>query len=373
MKKALLVATVGGFIACFELSNAKILQEMGYEVHAAADFHLVPSAKEKKKLKEAGIVCHPIDFSRSPFQVKNMQAYRQLNALLAMHHFDLIHCHTPVGGVLARLCAAKYRKTGTKVIYTAHGFHFYQGAPLPNWLIYYPIEKALSRVTDILITINKEDYALAKKKMHAKKVTYLPGVGVDLKKFCAGTIDVSKKREELGLSDTDFLLLSVGELSKRKNQEIVIKAIQKLQYPQVKYLLCGCGVLREKLEKMAEELGLKEKIIFLGYRDDIAELCQSADLFVLPSRQEGLPMALMEAIACNLPAACSDIRGNRDLLTEYLFCPSDVNQVKEVLETAINDIQHNQYKVNYHSIRKKIHLTHIQTLMRKLYEELLWQ
>ncbi len=373
MKRALIVATVGGFISGFELSNAKILQKMGYEVHAAADFNLTPSEKEKKKLKESNLLCHQIDFLRNPFHVKNIRAYHQLKDVFSNYHFDIVHCHTPMGGVLARLCAVKYRKSGTKVIYTAHGFHFFKGAPIHNWLIYYPIEKILSRVTDILIVINKEDYILAKKRLHAKKVKYLPGIGVDMKQFCSGIIDVHKKRKELGLTDVDIVLLSVGELSKRKNHEVVIKAIRKLKNPHIRYLICGYGVMREKLEKMAEDLGVEEQIIFLGYRDDIAELCQSADLFVLPSTQEGLSMALMEAIACDLPVACSDIRGNRDLMTEYLFHPADVDHVMKILDKAIDDIQHNCYKVNYNSIRKKINLIHIQKLMRKLYEEELWQ
>ncbi len=373
MKKALIVATVGGFIASFELSDVELLQKMGYEVHAASNFCMLPSTREKEKLREARLLCHQIDFSRDPFQVENIRAYHQLKTLFAKHHFDIVHCHTPVGGTLARLCAAAYRKRGTKVIYTAHGFHFYKGAPIQSWLIYYPIEKILSCVTDLLITINKEDYVLAKKKMYAEKIKYLPGIGVDVKQFCSGTVDISKKRKEFGLSDSDIILLSVGELSKRKNHEVVIRAIQKLNNPQIKYLLCGCGALRERLEKISEELGVKEQILFLGYRNDIADICQSADLFVLPSRQEGLPMALMEAIACNLPAACSDIRGNRDLLTEYLFRPDDVDHVKEVLEKAIDDILHNRYKVDYHLILKKINLIHIKKRMKKLYEELLWQ
>lgn len=343
MKKALLVATVGDFIACFELNDIKILQDKGFEVHGASNFKNMPSVNSEMKIQGSGLICHQINFVRNPFDSKGLVAYRQLKRLMETEHFDLVHCHTPMGGVLGRICASKYRKKGTKVIYTVHGFHFFKGAPIKNWLIYYPIEKICSYMTDMLITINREDYALAQKKMHAKHIEYVPGVGVDTKKFQNGLIDVKMKRSELGISDEDILLLSVGELSSRKNHVVVIKALSKIRQifdlEKIYYFICGTGGSLIELQKIVHEMNLDDVVQFLGFRTDISELCQASDLFVFPSLQEGLPVALMEAIACRTPVLCSKIRGNEDLIQNEkdMFEAKDVEGLVAILKDVLLD------------------------------------
>jgi glycosyltransferase involved in cell wall biosynthesis len=204
--------------------------------------------------------------------------------------------------------------TKTKVIYTAHGFHFFKGAPLKNWLIYYPIERFCARLTDVLITINKEDYALAQKKMPAKKVCYVPGVGIDLEKIRSVQVDRNEVRKSMGVPEDCILLASVGELSVRKNHQIVIKAVAKLKNSKVHYAIAGQGVLLHFLKNLSKELGVEQQVHFLGYRKDIAQIYKSSDVAILPSLQEGLPVALMEAMASGLPIICSKIRGNTDLV-----------------------------------------------------------
>src|SRR5699024_9702226 len=103
-----------------------------------------------------------------------------LQKLANSESYDIVHTQSPIGGALCRLAFRKNRKRGTKIIYQAHGFHFYKGGPISNWIFFYPIEKVCSYFTDTLITINHEDYELAKKKFHAKEVVYVPGVGIDL-------------------------------------------------------------------------------------------------------------------------------------------------------------------------------------------------
>ncbi len=330
-KRALFVATVGRFFG-FERNDIKILQSMGYEVHCAANFSL----SGEDDFRADGIVRHQVDFARSPLSRTNLTTYREIRELLREIPFDLVHCHTPMGGVIARVAARRYRKKGTKVIYTAHGFHFFKGAPLINWLFYYPVEWILAHWTDVLITINREDYRLARKHMHARSVEYIPGVGIDMDKFSQGEVSVEEKRRELGLSDGDIALLSVGELCERKNHEIVVRAIGRLRDPHVKYFICGTGVLREKLSRTIRELGLEGQVFLLGFRTDISELCQSCDIFVFPSIQEGLPVALMEAIACRCPVVCSQIRGNTDLVPDrdLLFDPHDAESVARCIRHA---------------------------------------
>lgn len=312
MKKALLVTTVSGFVPQFEMNNVKILQEMGYEVHYAANYDMPSYGKDNSRLNGTGIIGHQVDFVRSPYSRQNLRVYRQLKTLMQQEHFDLVHCHTPMGGVMARLAA---HAAGVRpVIYTAHGFHFFKGAPLINWLVYYPVERWLSRWTDQQICINQEDYERAK-RFYARRVDYVPGVGMDLKKLrILSEKERLEKREELGIEPQRQVLLSVGELIRRKNHESVIRAIAKLKDPSLLYLICGHGELEDDLKSLVNELGLTSQVWFAGYRTDVIDIYQISNLYIFPSYQEGLPMALLEAMSCGMPVICSDIRGSSDLM-----------------------------------------------------------
>lgn len=308
-----MVTTVSGFIPQFEMNNVKILQNMGAEIHYAANYDMPSYGTDNHRLDGTEIIRHQVDFERSPFNKKNLKAYRQLKRLMEQEHFDLVHCHTPMGAVLARIVAHQTRTS--PVIYTAHGFHFYKGAPLKNWLFFYPVEKYLSRYTDEQICINREDYQLAINKFHARNVDYVPGVGIDLKNVIhLSKQEKEKKRQEFGVGPEKIVILSVGELIRRKNHETILKSLAKLKNTDIVYLICGHGELQNYLIDLAKQLGLQDQVQFLGYRSDIYEIYAMADLFVFPSYQEGLPRAMMEAMASGLPVVCSDIRGNSDLM-----------------------------------------------------------
>ncbi|RJW37272.1 glycosyltransferase family 1 protein [Clostridiales bacterium TF09-2AC] len=313
-KKALLVTTVSGFVPQFEMNNVHILESMGYEIHYAANFHMPSYGVDNKRLEGTRIECHQIDFCRNPFNKKNIKAYIQLTNLMEQENFSLIHCHTPMGGALGRLAA---RKAAVQtVIYTAHGFHFYKGAPLINWLIYYPAERMLARYTHQLICINQEDYLRAR-KFSCRSVNYVSGVGIDIEHIKRSKLSkdyLTQKRRSLGIPDEKTILLSVGELIPRKNHATVIQALKLLDNRKLCYVICGHGILEDELKALAKRLDVMEQVYFLGYRNDILELYQLADLFLLPSFQEGLSVALMEAMASGIPVIGSDIRGNRDLL-----------------------------------------------------------
>ena len=314
-RKALLVTHVSGFVPQFEMNNVRILQRLGYEVHYASNFHTPSYGTDNHRLDGTGIVRHQIDFVRSPFDAKNRLVYRQIVDLMRREHFSLVHCHTPMGGVMARL-AAHASQTGP-VIYTAHGFHFFKGAPWKNWLFYYPMEKFLSRYTDQQICINREDYELAKRRFHAKYVDYIPGVGIDGSWFRTfGDKERQRKRESLGILPGQVVLLTSGEMIPRKNQEVLFRMLAKMkdEAENLHLLLCGHGELNEYLHGLADELGIVDRISFLGYREDMAEIFQASDIFLFPSFQEGLPRAMLEAMASGLPVICSEIRGNTDLM-----------------------------------------------------------
>lgn len=256
---------------------------------------------------------HTVRLVRSPFSPGNLNGYKDLKKLINSQHWDIIWTNEPVMGVMTRLAARKARHSGTNVIYMAHGFHFYKGAPKFNWLIYYPVEKFCSRFCDMIITINNEDYQRAK-TFHAERVEKINGIGVDLEKFAPNDDIRTAKRSELGLDENDIMLFNVGELTRRKNQHVIIEALNQLKDSNIKLFICGRGESEAALKAMVDDFGLGDSIHFLGYRRDINELCCAADIFVFTSLQEGLPRALMEAMANGKAVVCSDIRGNTDLI-----------------------------------------------------------
>ena len=372
MKKALLVTHVSGFVPQFEMGNVKILQNMGYEVHYASNYHNPSYGDDNRRLDGTGIIRHQVDFERSPYSLKNVTAYRQLKQLMEEERFDLVHCHNPMSGVIARLAA---HATNTKpVIYTAHGFHFYAGAPLKNWLFYYPVEFALSFYTDQQICINLEDFQRAQNYFHAKKINYIPGVGIDVKKIRNVQINWCEKRKSLGISDQAVVLVSAGELIPRKNHETVIRALKDLDERFV-YVICGHGELDAYLKKIARDMQVENRVLFLGYRTDVLEIYKASDICVFPSFQEGLPVALMEAMAAGLPVICSDIRGNTDLIDNnggILIKPAEtkayVNAVLKLdSDAGLREMmgEHNWKKAEEFDVEK------VRNAMAKIYKDVL--
>lgn len=382
-KRALQLASVASMIDQFTIPNIEILQSIGYQVDVVADFTnpgtITAERCEdlKERLKTMGVRYLDIPIPRSLNLILMIRSYNQVKRLLERENYNLLHCHSPIGGVIARQAAKNKRKDGLRVIYTAHGFHFFDGAPVQNWLLYYPIEKWMSRYTDVLITINREDYKRASKRFHARETVYIPGVGVDIRKLSKNKDGAMEKRKELGVGLDSIMLLSVGELSVNKNHEIVMKALSKLNHKSIHYFIAGTGGLQKKLETLAVELKIKAQVHFLGYRSDIAELCHAADLFVFPSHREGCPVALMEAIACRTPVICSRIRGNTDLVKDEtrLFDENSVDDVARCLKqicvkrTEMMNVENAEksIEVNFNNLQK-FDMVAVKSKMKSLYE-----
>lgn len=350
MKRMLMLASVASMIEQFNMSNIELLKSMGYEVDVATNFKKGSTFGEDvssafmEKLKSMNIRPFQIDFDRNVFNLgADLKALKQVEKLVKENDYSFIHCHSPIGGVITRIAGHKY---GVKVIYTAHGFHFFKGAPIKNWLIYYPIEKHYSRYTDTLITINHEDFDRASRKFHAKKVEYVPGIGVDTTKFSANLFskeELSNIRSELGIPQDAIWLLSVGELNENKNHQIVINALGKLKQEnpdfssKIYYTVAGVGIKKDELNELSQSLGLNDHVKLLGFRKDVAKLCKAANIFVMPSHREGLSVALMEAMASSLPCIVSRIRGNTDLIDENGGCLFDSHSVENCL-AALKDL-----------------------------------
>ena len=335
MKKVLFTATVvKTHIMEFHIPYLRMFQQAGWETAVAArnDFDdpgdcVIPCCDRY----------YDIPFERSPLKRSNLRAYRELKRVIDRGEFDLIHCHTPVGALLTRLAAGKARRKGTKVIYTAHGFHFFKGAPKLNWLVYFPAEWLCGFLTDVLITINREDYDFAQKHIHAGKVCYVPGVGVDMDRF-GGSRETA--REKLGIGEEEFVLLSVGEMTENKNHRLALQALALLPEKPIRYVLVGRGERMEELQAQARELGIADRVIFTGYRNDVSELYPAADAFFFPSFREGLSVALMEAMASGLPAIVGKIRGNTDLIddgVEGVYMPLTPEGAAEAIRKLYDD------------------------------------
>lgn len=319
--KALIVASVASMIDQFNMQNIELLLENGYDVDVACNCkegNTISNDRVRnliERLNGENVRVYHVPIPRKVTSIKEIiDSIKFISGLYSENSYKLMHCHSPIGSVVARIAAINERKKGMKVIYTAHGFHFYKGAPKKNWLIFYPIEKICSNFTDVLITINKEDYDFAKKHMKANRVEYIPGVGIDTKKFIIPDYNVTEKKEELGIKDKDIMILSVGELNQNKNHEVVVRAISKLKNPNIHYFIAGKGDKEQYLDELAKELDVN--LHLLGYRTDIIELLNTADIFAFPSFREGLSVALMEAMAAGLPCVVSRIRGNVDLIEE---------------------------------------------------------
>lgn len=333
MKKVLFTATVDSHILQFHLPFLKLFKEKGYEVHVATNGdEEIPYCDVK----------HKVCFERSPFKLNNLKAIGQMKKICENEKFDIIHTHTPMGSVVTRLAAIKSRKKfKTRVIYTAHGLHFFKGAPLKNWLIFYPVEKFLSRFTDTLILINQEDYDLCKRKFKkCRDIQYVPGVGIDEEKFNFEMTKKEKKvlRESLGLKENDFVMIYPAELNQNKNQEMIISAIEVLskKYKDIKVLLPGVDSYNGYYQKLVKEKGLDDYIKFLGYRKDIPKLLKISDASLATSYREGLPLNVMEAMYVGLPIVATNCRGQNELVKDhingYLITIGDQNRFIECIE-----------------------------------------
>lgn len=341
-KKVLFVATVvKTHIMQFHIPYLAMLKKLGWETAVASH--------NDYEVKEECVIPYcdqffDLPFERLPWKKNNLRAYRMLKAVIDQGNYDLIHCHTPVGAMLCRLASRDARKRGTKVYYTAHGFHFFRGAPLINWLLYYPAEWLLAPWTDVLITINREDYVRAKKHLHARQVEYVPGVGIRTQRFRLGAQERASKRRELGFGQEDFLILTVAEMTANKNHAMILEALALLkdreEFRRMHYLICGRGEQRESLERRSQRLGLTDHVHFLGYRTDAPELYNCCDLFAFMPYREGLSVALTEAMGSAMPIICTKIRGNTDLIDDGesgLFCENHPRALAEKLWTLYED------------------------------------
>lgn len=381
-KKVLIVASVVSFIEWFNKENVDYLNKSKKcELHIACNFDYMEDTDEERtrayvdKIRSEGVILHNIHFARSPFSKDNVNCYNQLKAIINENNFDLIHVHTPTVSILTRIAARKARKEGTVVMYTCHGFHFHDAAPKKNWLMFYPMERLMSRFCDYIVTINKEDYNRAK-TFHAPNVRYIPGVGVNINRIHDCKIDKRAYKLEIGVPDNGVLILSIGEMIERKNHEVIIRALAKVQNKNVYFAICGKGPLRDYLEQLADEMGVGNRVIFLGFRKDIPELCNTADISAFPSRIEGLGLAGIEAMAAGVPLVSSNVHGILDYVidgkTGYACAPDDVDGFARAISSlADNASLRKEMAENCWNEVAPFELNHALRVMWNIYDEII--
>ncbi len=337
-KKVLIATNLDSFIFKFLIPNLKWLHDNNYEIHIASNGDTV--ATDIPYCDKKFNVC----FTRNIFNMDNFLSYKQMKNIIRENHYDLIHCHTPFGAAITRFAARKLqKKSKVKVIYTAHGFHFFKGSSKLSWLLFYNVEKWLAKYTDILITINKEDYDIATRKFKTS-VRYLPGVGIDQDKFNFNMSEEEKieLRKSLGLTQDDIVLIYPAELSKRKNQIWLLETLKDYlhNHKNVKLLLPGNDILNGKCQKYVKDNKI-ENCQFLGFRKDIPKLLKISDISVSSSRQEGLPVNILEAMYEGLPIIATDCRGQRDLIINgengYVVSLDNRDDFVDYLDVLLND------------------------------------
>lgn len=342
-EKILYISNVSGkhFSYSFSGSAVNACHALGYDFFAVANRSASDPDDIKADEEKYDIKLFHIDLCRSPFSLKNIKAYRQLKKIIRDNDIKYIHCNTPVGGILGRL-AGKSCKV-KRVIYQAHGFHFYKGAPLINRILYYPTEKFLAHMTDAIITINRNDYELAKEKMHPRNggsIYYVPGVGINLAEYKEKP-NAADMRAKYGIGEDDVIIISSGDLIERKNYKTAIKAVAESGLANIKLCICGKGPMLDELQSYAEGLGVGDRVLFLGFCPDIKELLAESDIFLFTSKQEGLSRSLMEAMASGLPCIAGKIRGNTDMITDgedgFLCPPTNFAAFAEKIKLLAND------------------------------------
>lgn len=362
MKKVLIITNTASMVHLFNSVNIGAFQEEGYEVHIACNFvHGNTASKDaienfKKEWRAKGIISHHIEFLRSPFSFKSFGIYKQTKKLIEDGDYDLVHCHTPIVSVFTRLAVSRLKKK-PKLVYTAHGFHFYDGCPIFNWLIYYPIEKIFAPHTDLLITMNKEDHERAEKHLKARRIEFINGVGINLTAINETETDRDSIRETLSIGKDQKIMISVGEVNNNKNHRTAIEALSKCKEKNLHYVIAGLGHI-EDTQAYARYLGVGDRVHFLGFRSDVYKILKACDIFVFPSFREGLSVALTEAMACSLPVVASRIRGNVDLIDEGkggFFCsPDDSSLMAEHIDRLASDpeLRREMGEYNYEQSKK---------------------
>lgn len=312
MKKVLLVANVSKeHVRKFHIPFILKMREQGWQTDVACRMDAaIPECDH----------AYPLPCNRNPFDGGLWESIKIVRDLIREQQYDVVHCNTITGSIVARLAAMPFRKRGLKVFYTDHGLHFFKGASLSRWVMGYPIEKLLAGSTDVLITVNKEDYQMANRHLRAcGAIEKIDGIGVDLSRFRDFSFQNESRddvREKIGLQPDSFAVGYVAEIVDNKNQIALLKTLKivRKSIPNVMLVLVGPEHDGGWLRREALKMGLGDCVLFLGWRNDVPAILHAVDIYAASSKSEGLGLNLIEAMACNLPVVAYENRGHREVI-----------------------------------------------------------
>ena len=378
--KALLLAAMGSVHRQHNKANIKALKEIGAIIYLAANFGTdTPREKNNTKFvaecKRDGINIIDIPFRRGGF-ITNIFRIPVLNKILKREKFDIVHVHTETGGFMLRLSCLIQSKCNTKFVYTPHGMSFWKGSSLKSQLVYRPLERWICSAMDMNLGMNMEEVENLG-QWNKRTAHYVHGVGLNVARMQNPSRSREQMREEFGLAESDKFIASIGELDDNKNHITVIKALATLGRKDFKYVVCGVGPNKDMLLAEAECTGLKENVILAGYRSDIPDVLNAADIFVFPSFHEGMPVSALEAMACSLPVVCSAIRGNVDVVKDgdngYLFKPSDVDTLSRQIALLMdNEALRQQMGAKNKEIVREFSLEAVTEELKAIYSKVLY-
>ena len=378
MKRALLLAPMGSVHRRFNQANIAALQSLGLQVELCANFENGngPEIHNQSFVEECeirGIKTHSIPFARHSL-TGSLKCLSQLKELLSREQYDLVHTHTETGGLLLKLAHSEKRKS--KFIFTPHGMSFWKGSSLKSQLVYRPLERWICSAMDMNIGMNMEEVENLE-QWNKRTAHYVHGVGLNVARMQNPSRSREQMREEFGLAESDKFIASIGELDDNKNHITVIKALATLGRKDFKYVVCGVGPNKDMLLAEAECTGLKENVILAGYRSDIPDVLNAADIFVFPSFHEGMPVSALEGMACSLPVVCSAIRGNVDVVKDgdngYLFKPSDVDTLSRQIALLMdNEALRQQMGAKNKEIVREFSLEAVTEELKAIYSKVLY-
>lgn len=379
MKKALIITAVAGFIRGFLVNDIKTLHKLGFEVHCAADANNVGADGILDFFDDLDVEFHQIDFnSKKPFSKNTLKAYLEVVDLLNQHEFNLVHSHTPIAGFITRFAAQKYRKNGTKIIYTTHGYYFHKKAPIRDWIVYYPIEYLAAFWSDAIVTINNEDFNCAK-KMPCKKCFHINGVGLNTERFFDVSIDRDVYRKSIGVGKDDIMVLAAGELTTRKNHQVIIRALGKLKNNNIVFVVCGRAMQGSGTYNLLQNLAKQENVRMnmLEFRSDMPQICHCADIGVLPSLREGLGMVSLQIMAAGVPMVTSNVHGIVDYMipdkTGYMYDPMDVDGFAEGIRKLCDKEKRASMTIYCKNMARQFSAEISSEQMKNIYTELLFE
>ena len=331
MPAVLFTASTWSHIAHFHRPYLRAFRALGWRVHAAC-------GGASLSIPEAD-ACFDVPFEKKMTAPANFRAQARLRALMTENRYDLVITHTSLAAFFTRLAAASLRRRPA-VVNVAHGYLFDDGTPFLKKNVLVWAERLTASRTDLLLTMNDYDTRFARQHRLGRRVEQIPGMGVDFSRFPAVSPQEHQRlRREQGIRPDAFVLLYAAEFSPRKSQETLLRAMPLLP-EHVVLALPGQGALLDECRRLAEELGVGDRVIFPGYCADMAPWFALADCAVSASRSEGLPFNIMEAMHASLPVVATAVKGHTDLVTPgqtgFLFPYGDEAAFAEAVERLLS-------------------------------------